>query len=408
MPIQNETSQFDSGIYGEILKNALEKTYKEIPILDSSVDYWLIRAKSGTFYTDFNINNYVGIGWNEISLDDIKNVNNSAEAMKNILREKLIKSPPEHENTNEEITLLEDDELVPSDYVQSEKIITENQYGTWAGQLLRFVNNLKINDIVVVPSENSEFLLVGKIIGEVYELSDEDLKQQEFTKNYKKSDFKKRWPIRWFGSFDRNDADSKLYKMIYAQATLSSINDYKPFINRAIFPFYLQDNKLFISMHVSQPNDIDSEYLGQFIYQYSLLNKTINPESKVVSKVNVQSEGVIELISNLAPYGLGAFAILALILVAPYGGELKIFAQTLKIPGFLKGYQENRSTKLENDRKELENIQKAKELADDLKVPISELGIKLPTQLVNSLTKNIEIESEKNSQPTPSDSENSD
>lgn len=387
-------------LFGPILNSALEKTLKEIPVLDSSVDYWLVRAKSGTLYTDFNINDYVGIGWNDITLDEIKSVNNSAESLKDILRKKLTHT--------EDVSLFDDRSLMQIPTEDKEIDITENQYGIWAGQLLRFVNNLKINDIVVVPSQNSEFLLVGKITGDIYELTEKDLISEELHQNYKKSDFKKRWPVRWFGSFDRNDADSKLYKMIYAQATLSNINDYRPFINRAIFPYYIQDEKLFLSMHVSQPNDIDGEYLGQFIYQYSQLNKTLNSNSKVVSKVNVQSEGVIELISNLAPYGLGAFALLSIILVAPYGGELKFFGQSLKIPGIFNGIQKNRSTKLENDGKELDNIKKAAELADDLKVPISELGIKLPSQLVNSLNKNIDDEMKKNSQSSSSKDEDSD
>ncbi|MGX4686344.1 hypothetical protein JNUCC83_05510 [Vagococcus sp. JNUCC 83] len=402
--------QFNSEVYGYILNNAITNTLKEIPVLDSSVDYWLVRAKGGAFYTDFNINGYVGIGWNEISLEDIYKANNSTETLKNTLREKLVTSETTtiEDNEFQEIALF--DNFISADEDIDAK--TERQYGTWAGQLLRFVNKLKVNDIVVVPSERSEFLLVGRITGDIYELTDVQIAEQEKTSNYKKSDFKKRWPISWFGYFDRNDADSKLYKMIYAQSTLSSINDYKPFINRAIFPYYLQDGNLFLSMHVSQPNDIDSEYLGQFIYQYSLLNKLIYSESKVVSKVNVQSEGVIELINNVAQYGLGAFTILAIVLVAPYGGEMKFLGQTLKIPGLFKGHQENKSTKLENEKKKLENdnkelekIEKAVKLAEELKVPISELGIKLPQKLVDSLEKNIKNEIEKKSQSTPSKNE---
>ncbi|MGY3766804.1 hypothetical protein ACWOAH_09795 [Vagococcus vulneris] len=378
-----------------ILLNVLKKSLSEIPVLDSSVDYWLVRAKSGQFYTDFNINDYVGIGWNEITLDDIKKTNNSSEQLKNILKEKLIV----HTDVPIEDNSSPLDDFLDLEENQEEKktILSEKQYGTWAGQLLRFVNNLKINDIVVVPSENSEFLLVGKIIDDIYELTDDQLLEQELTTNYKKSQFKKRWPVKWFGYFDRNEADSKLYKMIYAQATLSNINDYKPFINRAIFPYYIQDEQLFISMRVTQPNDIDSEYLGQFIYQYSLLNKSVDDNSKVISKVNVQSEGIIELISNIAPAGLISFALLSGILVAPYGGELKFFGSSIKIPGFLNGYQNNKNKKLENTSKELENLKKASDLAKELKVPISELGIKLPQKLINTIEKNMEEEVKKDS-----------
>lgn len=198
------------------LERIIDNIKKEIPVLDSSIDYWLVRANSGEFYTDFNLNGYIGIGWNEITLEDIESADNDSNKLKNILKDKL--------------TFPEDSD--PS----------ENKYGITAGQLLRFVNNIKKNDIVVVPSEGSERFLVGKVVGPLYELSPsqiEQYKNEEIT--HPRSDFAKRWKVSWLGWFNRSDADSALYKMIYSHATLSNINDYKPFINRALFPCYIED-----------------------------------------------------------------------------------------------------------------------------------------------------------------------
>ena len=41
------------------LKEIIENIKKEIPVLDSSSDYWLVRANSGEYYTDFNLNGYI-------------------------------------------------------------------------------------------------------------------------------------------------------------------------------------------------------------------------------------------------------------------------------------------------------------------------------------------------------------
>ena len=213
------------------LKEIIENIKKEIPVLDSSSDYWLVRANSGEYYTDFNLNGYIGIGWNEITLEDIRRADNNSNVLKEILKEKLTFQ----------------DDLEPS----------ENKYGITAGQLLRFVNNIKKNDIVVVPSEGSERFLVGKVIGPLYELDQYELEQyksEELT--HSRSDFAKRWKVHWLGWFNRSDADSALYKMIYSHATLSNINDYKPFINRALFPCYIEDEKLYISYHVTEEKDI--------------------------------------------------------------------------------------------------------------------------------------------------------
>ena len=158
------------------LKEIIENIKKEIPVLDSSSDYWLVRANSGEYYTDFNLNGYIGIGWNEITLEDIRRADNNSNILKEILKEKLTFQ----------------DDLEPS----------ENKYGITAGQLLRFVNNIKKNDIVVVPSEGSERFLVGKVTGPLYELDQYELEQyksEELT--HSRSDFAKRWKVHWLGWF---------------------------------------------------------------------------------------------------------------------------------------------------------------------------------------------------------------
>ncbi|HHQ3739202.1 TPA: hypothetical protein ACSPT7_001499 [Streptococcus pneumoniae] len=297
------------------LKEIIENIKKEIPVLDSSTDYWLVRANSGEYYTDFNLNGYIGIGWNEITLEDIRRADNNSNVLKEILKEKL--------------TFQDDSE--PS----------ENKYGITAGQLLRFVNNIKRNDIVVVPSEGSERFLVGKVTGPLYELNQsqlEEYKSEELTHN--RSDFAKRWKVYWLGWFNRSDADSALYKMIYSHATLSNINDYKPFINRALFPCYIEDEKLYISYHVTEEKDIQGVYLGQFVYQYSLLTRLLFPETRVDSKINVQSEGIIELITHTVNYGLIISAILSGAIVLTSGGKLKFMGLELEVPGLINTYQE--------------------------------------------------------------------
>ncbi len=347
------------------LKGIIENIRKEIPVLDSTIDYWLVRANSGEYYTDFNLNGYIGIGWNEITLEDIKGADNDSNKLKNILKDKL--------------TFPEDSD--PS----------ENKYGITAGQLLRFVNNIKKNDIVVVPSEGSERFLVGKVVGPLYELSlsqIEQYKNEEIT--HPRSDFAKRWKVSWLGWFNRSDADSALYKMIYSHATLSNINDYKPFINRALFPCYIEDEKLYISYHVTEEKDIQGVYLGQFVYQYSLLTRLLFPKTRVDSKINVQSEGIIELITHTVDYGLIISAILSGAIVLTSGGKFKFMGLELEVPGLIKTYQEYQKNKLDQ-------IKQAKELADELGVPISELGIRIPRKLTTA------IESQKNMQQLSSD-----
>lgn len=329
-----------------------------------------IRTQGGDYYTDFQLNNYVGIGFNEISLSDIKEANNSSEALK----EKVIRSYKEINNTNE-----------------------MSQPGKIANQLLRFANGIRENDMVVVPSESSQFLLVGIATGSAYELSKEEIESIEKTDNYKKSDYRKRLNIRWIGSFDRDKADSKLYKMIFSQHTLSNINSYKQYINRALFPVYIEDEQLHLTFEVTNTENINGLYLGQFIYFYTTIYNLLYPEDNLEIKVNVQSPGPIESISKNVGKGLVTFSIVAALLTIPYGGSFKIGNDILgtielQTPGLVNGKTEIevKKAKLEeqnlvNDKQKLQNIEEAINLAVKLKVPVSQLGIELPKDLIEEI-----------------------
>lgn len=348
----------------------IEKMMNRIQIIDSNINYWFIRTQGGDYYTDFQLNNYVGIGFNEISLSDIKEANNSSEALK----EKVIRSYKEINNTNE-----------------------MSQPGKIANQLLRFANGIRENDMVVVPSESSQFLLVGIATGSAYELSKEEIESIEKTDNYKKSDYRKRLNIRWIGSFDRDKADSKLYKMIFSQHTLSNINSYKQYINRALFPVYIEDEQLHLTFEVTNTENINGLYLGQFIYFYTTIYNLLYPEDNLEIKVNVQSPGPIESISKNVGKGLVTFSIVAALLTIPYGGSFKIGNDILgtielQTPGLVnvKTEIEVKKAKLEeqnlvNDKQKLQNIEEAINLAVKLKVPVSQLGIELPKDLIEEI-----------------------
>lgn len=344
------------------INDYLQDIKSTIPNVNSTSDYWLVRADSGRYYDDFRINNYVGIGWNEISLQDIRGTNNDSSKLKLILKDKL----PE----------------------AKEKGYSEQKCGITAGQLMRFCNNIKLNDIVIVPSAGSSEFLVGKVIGDIFEISDEQPKENlTFGLEYEKSEFRKRWPIEWVGSFGRLEADSALFKMIYSHTTLSKVNEYKTFINRALFSCYIEDNKLHLNYQVTEKKEIQGVYLGQFVYQYSVLNDLLFPDTRVDSKVNVQSPGVIEFITYGIPAGLMIFGILSGAIVLLGGGKFKIGKIEFETSGLLSALSNHESKKLDSEIKMLDNMKKAKEIAEELEVPMSELGIKYPKELKNALRK---------------------
>ncbi|GAX47269.1 hypothetical protein [Pseudolactococcus reticulitermitis] len=345
----------------------IDELLDNIPVIDHDVNYWFVRTNGGDYFTDFNINSYIGIDYNEITLEHISDSNNSTEILKNKINH------------------------IYYDQIKSEKI---NQTGKIATQLLRFVNRIEINDIIIIPSISSELFLVGRVISNAYEIPDSEIiTTSKENIHYKKSSYKKRINVKWIKSFSRDDADSKLYKMIFSHQVISDVNDYKIFINRALFPVYIEDDTLHIVFKVTKNDDINGASLGQFIYYYNLMYGYLFPGEKMEVKVNVQSPGPVETISKTALKGMFTFALLAYITSTPYGGKVTFGSQLLgnievDIPGLVKGYREDQTKKIEIKNKELElddqklkQIEKAIDLADKLKVPITELGIELPDTL---------------------------
>lgn len=357
------------------MKLDIDQIIDEIPVIDSSSDYWLMRANGGDYYTDFYMNNYIGLGWNGISIKDIEDANNNSDVIKGKLKQITQATGDNPENTSEQA------------------------YGIWANQLIRFTNGLKVNDIVVVPSESSELFLVGQVTSNVFELDKDKVQEfQDEATQYKVSNFQKRRNIKWLGSFSRDKADTALYKMIYSQHTLSDINFYKPYINRAMFDAYIEDGELHLTFNVTQPTDISSEYLGQFMYQISKIAKTFDPDSNVIVKVNVQSPGPIETIFKSVGIGIAVFAVIGLITALPYGGEFKfgnavIGEISYKVPGIAtsheKNVQESVKSADEHNEKLLKIEKNAVKQAVEMKVPISELGLNLPESIQKSLQQEV-------------------
>ena len=385
-----------------------------LPHLYSNSDYWLFRASGGKYYTDFNLNNYVGIGWNDITLDDIEESGNTIDFMKKIVKSKLFSNNSSNieessPNLDEEdlLRILEDADLNPNETNNINN--PSRKISAIAGQLLKLYYDLKINDLVLVPSEGSEMFLVGKITSKPEQIP---VPKEYENKNYTHSNFSKVRSVKWLGKFNRSDADAKLYKIIYSQHTINNANSYKPYINRALFDTYIMDDsEIHITYHVTQDANITAKSLGSFIYEYSqLFENFIESSSDLQVKVNVQSPGPVESTTKKIRAGAITFIILSLVT----GGYLmngdKIKCDISK--GIIEINQtslqeqnrKNRLNKVEVDKqkglasnvvkhdKEIKDIDVSKKKDDaiihkeevayttakKLQVPISSLGINLP------------------------------
>lgn len=352
---------------------SIENIISEIDVIDANSDYWLIRTNGGELYQDFSTNSYVSIGFNEISLNDIKKAqgNNKSIAAK----------------------------LKAFDLSIDKEDIKPATYTSHAGQITRFAS-IKPGDTILIPSKNSEYFRVGVAVGKVFELSDDQLDALELEKNNlsKISGHAKRIKIHWLKAFSRKTADSMIYQMTHTHHSVSIVNDYKTYINRAVFDTYVLGEQLHTTFRVTEEADIDAEKYSEFILGVSKLLKLINPEQKVIQKSNVQSNGVIEIIA-----GLVGFSIISIVIYAMYYGiDFEINVLDHKVRLITKGSKKinsdidmaNRKMAIEEQKsddkhkkKSLELTQKAMDIANayNLTDNMKSLGIEIPEEISNAI-----------------------
>ncbi|WP_263560043.1 hypothetical protein [Paenibacillus polymyxa] len=268
----------------------------EIPIVMIPEDrrYWLVRTQSGEFYDEFFHDGFIGIGWNEFS-DIEKFLNTEKDEMTDLIS----------------ITYKPDEGEKPP------------QPGRIYGQIYRFLSELNVNDIVMIPSSNSSHISFGIIESEPYieEVSETGL-------DMGLCPFIKRRDVNWIKTVQRDRLDPYLYRMMQAHQAISNANDYANYIDRTLHSFYLKGDKAHLVVDVKQEKQIPAvdmiSYVSTLLDIVPLIENPEKPEETfkkedVDLKLNVQSPGLMEFISQ-SPY---VMMILGMVVVGLVGGSFK-------------------------------------------------------------------------------------
>lgn len=279
----------------------MEKTMQfiqenDIPIVIIPEDrkYWLVRTQSGEFYDEFFHDGFIGIGWNEFS--DIEKFRNSDK---------------------DEIT-----NLISITY-KPEEGQKPPQPGRIYGQIYRFLFELKVNDIVMIPSNNSSHISFGVIESDTYI---EEVTETAVDMGF--CSFAKRREVNWIKTVQRDRLDPYLYRMMQAHQAISNANDYANYIDRTLHSYYIKGEKAHLVVDVKQENQIPAvdmiSYVGTLLDLVPLIENPEKPDETfkkedVDLKLNVQSPGLMEFISD-SPY---VVTILGLVIVGLVGGSFK-------------------------------------------------------------------------------------
>jgi hypothetical protein len=324
----------------------ISKTY-EIPIVQER-SYWFVRTVGGDFFPDFIMNNYIAIGWDYISLDAIKSRKNRL-----IIRNKIEK----HETKK-----FDND-------TEKKKRVTSIY-----NKIKSFTSEMKPDDIVLIPSYNSDRLVIGRVVSDAYE---DDKYIEKFKKINSDSStipcpYLKRRDVKWIKTYPKNRLDIYLQNAIRSQQALSSLNQYADIINRNIYEIYLSENKVHSVIKTEQCTDFslaDLKLQTDFIYdsyramgQYS--DESFASDIKV--KINLNSPLLMEIIIGGASLGAAAFMIAIFLAynIAKNGGHLP------------KG--KNRGGELTQNQLELANKLMKNQDFQDKREALDKLGVIMP------------------------------
>ena len=366
-----------------------------VPTIDTSRHYWVIRTNGGIYYQDFILHEYISISWDYITLNMLNNENE--DAIKRLIGLYV--------GNKEEGIDLDDDETDGSSKAKVTSIYNK---------IHRFVFDIGRGDIVLIPSANSDYITIAEVIGEAYEnptyvesrlLNDPDSETVPCP-------YHKRRKIRTLKTIEKNKMDIYLSKGFNSQHALSNMDDYAPYIDRTIYGIYSKGEEVHTTIHAGHPNGLTLKELVIFSKALeetatSLATQCDIPfdSSEIEVKLNIHSPGIIELISCAAASGIVLSMLIFSINNIINGGKFNLsfkrdaatknidFSISSETAGFRGNNQEDNRVEL---KKQTELLQLVNEL--DIKSPdiISSIlnGEKITPEMVSEAQKNNKLSSE--------------
>ncbi len=229
-----------------------------------------------------------------------------------------------------------------------------------AGQLVRFVYEIKKGDIVVVPSKGSAFISIGEVQEtQLVEVSDSDLDRTGCP-------YRKRKKIRWLKTISKKSSDILLRNAMQSHQALNDITHYGDIVERSISDFFKIDDETNIIINVNRESNVpapDLLYFGSDILRFTdSFIKHHNLDfnvSEIQIKINVNSEGKTQFLSKNGRLIL----LVGIVIIGLTGGGLNIdvegFNLDLSTDGLISKIIEFQNNK--HDREMQKEIIKAKD-----------------------------------------------
>lgn len=246
--------------------------------------YWMIRTMGGSFYGDFTRNNYVAVGYNDITLNYLQHL-------------------PESENEAKEQLKLNFNEKYPN--------IRNTGYPV--AQILRFAREIKIGDVVIIPSTNATHVAIGIVNSDLFE------EQNPIVDTEHHCDFKKRRRINWRYYGRRAMLPPNLQLMFTSRHILSDVTSYAKYVDSVINDFYVKNDTYNLVLRIRTQKDVsldefcDLKAISTLIDEFCTIHDIPSADDSLVMKIQMESPGWLKLstsgIKKLLFFGLFSIAI---------------------------------------------------------------------------------------------------
>lgn len=334
----------------------------EIPEIDSNINFWLVRTNKGLFYEEYIKNGFVALGWNKIDKNAIKKINKAKD------RDKKKKAY----------------EKIKETYKGTK------QPGRLFGKCDRFVNGIKENDIIMLPSANS-LKITFALAGEYYEIDELNHRREmeviaQIKQGWKDTlniqcPYKKRRKIKVIKTMDGSRLNPNLYRALVSHHSISNINDYADSVLSSIFNVYYWDEKINYVFNVENERHINPIDISYFIMSFAKIVEEILQEKtdigKINGKLNINSPGDISFAlancaKNISEFLISNKMLFLVLWISLNGGSFKIPGFEIKVESLLEKIYKFReqNNKIKNDKLERKILEEKSKNEKSNNIPI--------------------------------------
>ena len=261
------------------MRDLAEKLAKvfDIAMIAENQRVWFFRTNGGTYYYDYCLNNFIGLGWDKVDKE-------------------LILSDISQERKKEMIQDIYPDEKRP---------------GLILGQLNTFYHKMQVGDLVLIPSDGGKEVtigIIGSLIDEVLHVAQEN--------EYLQCDYLHKRRVDWIKKVDLYQ-DVYLFRALRGQQTISNITDCADLVLRNLYPAYIANNSLHFTLKKVSTEDFSlhtnvalSSSILKIAEIVSQLYQGENFKDSIKVKTAVGSPGFIEIITELIPEAVIAVGVI--------------------------------------------------------------------------------------------------